>query len=230
MINCPTINHLQFLESPTPSISDSAAHVVLTTDFPTALEGLAGQFAEKIKAANLKFLALTLDGAGLFSLLTPDETRRAGYLQHLTTLIRWAAQLPCETCLILPADRPFPDNPVSSYEDAFNLAFFAISRLSAESAAHGLTLALENPAAGLFLSPLELRDFIDQINSPFLGVCFNPLHAAALGRPADWFAILDRRITLLRLPDPHTAPNPLLADFLSLPALHSSPLLAIFNE
>ena len=94
-----------------------------------------------------------------------------------------------------------------SYEQAFNSLFDALERLSEIAERESVMLAMENPGSGLLLSPLELRELIDEINSPYLGICFNPDNVKRSGDPLDWLRILDKRVIALRLPTKDVAEN-----------------------
>jgi len=94
-----------------------------------------------------------------------------------------------------------------SYERAFNSLFDALERLSEIAERESVMLAMENPGGGLLLSPLELRELIDEINSPYLGICFNPDNVGQSGDPTDWLRILDKRVIALRLPLKGVAEN-----------------------
>ena len=89
---------------------------------------------------------------------------------------------------------------VGSYEEAFNFLFEAMESLAELAERESVMLALENPASGVLLSPLELRELVDELNSPYAGVYFNPFYAERLGEPVDWLRILGRRVVALRLP------------------------------
>lgn len=94
-----------------------------------------------------------------------------------------------------------------SYEQAFNSLFDSLERLSEIAERESVMLAMENPGSGLLLSPLELRELIDEINNPYLGICFNPDNVGQSGDPIDWLRILDKRIIALRLPLKDAAEN-----------------------
>ncbi len=94
-----------------------------------------------------------------------------------------------------------------SYEQAFNSLFDAMERLSEIAERESVMLAMENPGGGLLLSPLELRELIDEINSPYLGICFNPDNVGPPGDPLDWLRILDKRVIALRLSSKDVAEN-----------------------
>ena len=94
-----------------------------------------------------------------------------------------------------------------SYEQAFNFLFDSLEQLSEIAERESVMLAMENPGSGLLLSPLELRELIDEINNPYFGICFNPDNAERLGDPLDWLRILDKRVIGLRLPLKDVAEN-----------------------
>ncbi len=88
---------------------------------------------------------------------------------------------------------------IDDYETAYNNILLAMEKLSQLADNSGIFLAFENPANGVLLSPLEIRQLIDSCNSPFFGLCFNPGNADCLGESLDWFRIIDRRILALHI-------------------------------
>jgi len=85
-----------------------------------------------------------------------------------------------------------------SYEQAFNSLFDSLEQLSEIAERESVMLAVENPGSGLLLSPLELRELIDEINSPYFGICFNPDNVGQSSDPTDWLRILGKRVIGLR--------------------------------
>jgi len=187
------------------------------------------------RSHNLHPASLTPTELDLFSLCHPDKDR----LEQAKLTIREYIDLAtdCRIDFPRPPDaNPLSDNSIPTsqspsvpwclplitlraprtsmerllpYEQSFNTLFQSLKELACDAEAASLIIALENPAAGLLLSPLELREFIDQFNTPALGICFNPVHVAVLGDPLDWLAILDGRIVALRL-----APSDILPEHL----------------
>jgi hexulose-6-phosphate isomerase len=150
----------------------------------------------------LDIAALTTRQYDLFSLASADEKHRRECRENHQALISEASRFGSDMMVTLcahtihPAGKPLD----TSYEKAFNHLFGELEEVAHTADNAGVYLAFENPAAGLLLSPLELRGFLDQINSPYLRVCLNPFHARILAPVNDWIEILNHRITALSWP------------------------------
>ena len=86
-----------------------------------------------------------------------------------------------------------------SYEGSFHRLFLGLEELAEQAEECGVRLVLENPGGGLLLSPLEMRDLIDEVNSGYVGICFNPAWAGRLGNRLDWLKIFGQRIFAVRM-------------------------------
>ncbi len=87
------------------------------------------------------------------------------------------------------------------YEDAMSRTQEALSALAPEAEARGATIAIENVWNKFLLSPLEMRDLIDHVNSPCVGVYFDVGNVVAFGYPEDWIGTLGHRIARVHLKD-----------------------------
>ena len=77
----------------------------------------------------------------------------------------------------------------------------ALTELSSEAEALKINIGIENVWNKFLLSPLEMRNFIDQIGSEYVGAYFdvgNVLHA---GYPEHWISILGKRIKKVHFKD-----------------------------
>ena len=158
--------------------------------------------------SNLKIASLTSIKFDLLTLAGLDgESMRKSALDACKQLLHNATSGNLDSMVNISAHEmhPWDQVAVNDYETAFNSLFLTITELAYTAEELSAPLAIENPAVGLLLSPLEIRDFIDQINSPYVGVCLNPTHAARFGNPLDWLHVLDPRIFALRLKLPSHA-------------------------
>ena len=157
---------------------------------------------KEIGNSNMKIASLTTTQFDLFTLAGLDgEPEKTAARDTLIQYLHRASSDNSDTMVLISAhDVHSPDRvAVNDYENAFNSLFLSLTELADTAEKLSAPLAIENPAAGLLLSPLELRDFIDEINSPYVGVCLNPTHAARFGNPLDWLHILDPRVLAIRL-------------------------------
>jgi len=88
-----------------------------------------------------------------------------------------------------------------SYDVAYNRALEAWTTLGEFAAKHGVVLGLENVWNKFLLSPLEMRDLVDTINSPGVGVYFDIGNVIINGYPEQWIHILGDRIKRIHVKD-----------------------------
>jgi len=166
------------------------------------------------KMRSLQIPALTTDKFDLFSLANTNDQQRTAAIEYLENLIETATWFGPQVIFTISAHalQPLAASLQWPYEQSFNNVFTALAQLTERAEELGVYLAFENPAAALLLSPLELRDLIDELNSPFLGSCYNPAHTAHLGDPTDWLRILANRVFVVRLAYDKTVETPGIFD------------------
>ena len=115
-----------------------------------------------------------------------------------------AKTLGCNSTLVIPgcvcADFIDP-NRVVNYEVAYNRSLEAFLELKEDAEAYEVNLALENVWNKFLLSPMEMRDFIDKIGSPFVGSYLDIGNTVANGYPEHWVQILGKRIKKVHFKD-----------------------------
>ena len=155
---------------------------------------------EKARLKNVEILSLTTCSYDLFSLCSENQNTRDAALEYFTNLIVCAA--PAGALTVIPAHQTLTlgSLPKGSYEQSFYHLFASLQNLAAHAEKKSLHLALETPGSGLLLSPLELRELIDQVNNPYMGICLNPHYIKQNADPLDWLNILIPRIITLHLP------------------------------
>jgi L-ribulose-5-phosphate 3-epimerase len=175
------------------------------TDQPISLEqfGETGPSAfEKAKDWGLQICSVKNSKYDVFSLGVSEAQVRDAAHEYFKNLIILAAEVGRGVQVVITAHEttPLGARLEGSYEQTFNLVFESLEILGGWADRQAVYLAIENPGSGFLLSPLELRGMIDEINNPYLGVCFNPHYAKRLGDSLDWLNILNRRVISVRLP------------------------------
>lgn len=94
-----------------------------------------------------------------------------------------------------------PSFPVVSYDEAYQKSLEGIKSLAVVAEQYKVSIAIENVWNKLFLSPLELRNFIDEIDSEYVGVYFDIGNAMPYGYPEQWIRILGDRIKKVHFKD-----------------------------
>ncbi len=118
-----------------------------------------------------------------------------------------AAILGCESILVVPgcvnADFAKPGK-VMDYAEAYDRSFEAFSELKAYAEKYKVEIGIENVWNKFLLSPLDIRDFIDKLDSPYVGSYFDVGNVLYSGYPEQWIKILGKRIKKVHLKDYRT--------------------------
>ena len=96
---------------------------------------------------------------------------------------------------------PTAGRPALRYEEAHLHALEALLRLRFDAQQRTVRLAFPCGGSGWLRSPMEARDFIDRINSPWVGVGLDVGGVGRVENAADWVRSLGWRLVHLRLGD-----------------------------
>ena len=94
-----------------------------------------------------------------------------------------------------------PDAEVIPYDVCYQRASEAISQLVHVAEKLGVAIAVENVWNKFLLSPLEMREFIDNFNTSQVGVYFDVGNVLLTGYPDQWIRILGSRIKRVHIKD-----------------------------
>ena len=138
-----------------------------------------------------------------YSMTSDDPATRAKAEDVVVRQLEAAAALGCDTILVIPGMVAglSPGGEVVPYDVVYERAYEAISRLAPRARSLGVAIGLENVWNGFFLSPLEMRDFVDKINNPFVKVYFDVGNVIREGYAEQWINILAGRIAKVHFKD-----------------------------
>ena len=119
-----------------------------------------------------------------------DPSERAEAARLVRQSIAIAPDLGVDALLLVPGTCK-EDVP---YEIAWDRAQAFIRDLLPDCERHGVTLAVENVWNKMLYTPMEMRLFLDQINSPYAACYFDAGNCAAFGWPQHWVSCLGERI------------------------------------
>ena len=115
-----------------------------------------------------------------------------------------AAALGCQSILVIPgcvnAEFAAPGR-VEDYAQTYDTALESLEAVKGHAAACRVEIALENVWNKFLLSPVEMRDFIDKLDSPWVGSYFDVGNAVANGYPEHWIRVLGQRIKKVHFKD-----------------------------
>ena len=176
-------------------------------DGPTGLHSTPQQWQE-IKAYAAKIhLPIHSVASGLhwqYPITAHDPATRKKGLEVIEHQLHLAHALGADTILVVPGAVAVPWEPDFQnvqYDIAYQRALEGLQALAPLAEALQITIGIENVWNQLLLSPMEMRDFIDTINSPYVGAYFDTGNIIAYGQPEDWIRILGKRICKVHFKD-----------------------------
>jgi hexulose-6-phosphate isomerase len=118
--------------------------------------------------------------------------------------LRLGHWLEVDALLTIPASVDVFFNPAAEvvpYDVALKRAKEGIERCLPTAEKCGVVMAVENVWNKLFLSPVEMADFIDSFKSKYVGAYFDVGNCVAMGYPEQWIRILGKRIKRVHFKD-----------------------------
>lgn len=115
----------------------------------------------------------------------------------LESAIQAAADVGAPTLSFAPAVVGPP--PGVSYEDAHNNVYERLIELSFVAERANVVLSVVPAVGGFLLSPVETRDYIARVNSPFVGAMVDANAIATVGFPEQWVCTLGRYLVGVRI-------------------------------
>ena len=139
-----------------------------------------------------------------YSLTSCDDKTREKAKDIVRRMLEFASYLGVDTVLVIPGtvDVFFkPDAEVVPYHLAYERSLEALKECVPTAERYKVSMGIENVWNKFLLSPLEMRDFIDKIGSPYLGAYFDVGNSLLTGYPEHWIRILGKRIKKVHLKD-----------------------------
>jgi hexulose-6-phosphate isomerase len=147
---------------------------------------------------NLQLRSISCGLMGRNPLSSPDpEVRRRG-IDLVKRQIEIANLLGMDTALLVPA---FVDEAEASYDEAYQRSQEALHELARFAEQHKVHIGVENVWNKFLYSPLEMARYIDELQSPYVGVYFDVGNVVNFGFPEQWIRILGPRIRKVHVKD-----------------------------
>ena len=138
------------------------------------------------------------------SLTADDPAERQDAHNMVVQQIRCAKALGADTVLVIPGSVSVefvPERPVVAYDVAYDRALEEIKKLAPVAEEYGVHIGIENVWNKFLLSPLEMRRFVDEVGSDYVGVYFDVGNVMYAGYPEQWIRILNKRIKKVHFKD-----------------------------
>lgn len=125
----------------------------------------------------------------------PEERRRGQDI--LRRHLELARALSADTILVVPGGISESVDRVTAYAQAQA----SLAQLKDEIESSGVAVGLENVWNSFFLSPSDMVQFIDQLDSPAIGAYFDVGNVAVFSYPEHWIEMLGQRIKKIHIKD-----------------------------
>jgi len=139
-------------------------------------------------------------GCGLgwkYPMSSQDATLREQGKTVTARALQIAAWLGAGSVLVVPGNI----DAATPYDVGLENALSSVQELVPDAERLKVTVAIENVWNKFLLSPLEMRDFIDQCESEYVGAYFDTGNILVCGYPEQWIRILGRRIRMIHAKD-----------------------------
>ncbi|QDU39734.1 L-ribulose-5-phosphate 3-epimerase UlaE [Maioricimonas rarisocia] len=131
-------------------------------------------------------------------LSSPDEATRDRGREALEQALRDAYTLRSSTVLLVPGRVTGPEE---NHDHVWERSITEIRKVLPLASALGVQILIENVWNGFCEEPEQLRDYIDEIDSPWVGVYFDIGNVRKFGPSEDWIRTLGSRIVKLDVKD-----------------------------
>ncbi|MFB5266454.1 sugar phosphate isomerase/epimerase family protein [Paenibacillus enshidis] len=164
----------------------------------------AARIKDSVHSAGLEIAGLATGLYWDYSMTSDDPGVRQKAVDICKKQLDLAQVLGVDAILVIPGAVGvdfIPDFPAVSYDKVYERALEAVSGLADYARAAGVAIALENVWNKFFLSPLELKGFIDTVGSDHVGSYFDVGNVVHSGYPEHWISILGHRIKKVHFKD-----------------------------
>ena len=181
--------------------------LTLDAEGDVTMQTTAAHLAEIRSAAQALGLALPSVASSLFwaySFTSDDPDEREQAHQAAVCEIQTAKALGADTVLVVPGSVSVefvPERPVVAYDVCWERALQEMKRLAPIAEEAGINIGIENVWNRFLLSPLEMRQFLDEIGSERVGAYFDVGNVVYSGYPEQWIRILGKRIKKVHFKD-----------------------------
>ncbi|MCD6221709.1 sugar phosphate isomerase/epimerase [bacterium] len=158
---------------------------------------------EKVNKVGLEVASLLAGGFWQFPLTSDNEEKRKMGEKLLLKSIEVCKYLETDAVLVVPG----VVGPLGSgdervrYDIAYRRSQESIKKAVELAEKNKVYICVENVWNKFLLSPLEMKNFVEEIGSEYVGVYFDVGNILIIGYPEDWIRILGKKIKRIHLKD-----------------------------
>lgn len=134
---------------------------------------------------------------GRTPLSSPDPSVREQGRSAAIRLIELASEIGADTVLIVPGRV----NETTSYEEVYERSVAELEKVIPVAEEHNIRMGIENVWNKFLLSPLEMKQYVDNFQSEHVGVYFDVGNILPYGFPEQWIRYLGSKIFKIHVKD-----------------------------
>lgn len=179
----------------------------LTEDGPLGLKSSEKDILEIKKMANdmgLDIQSFASDLAWGNPITSSNDKTRENAVNNIKRQLEVASILGADTILLVPGYVGvdfIPDSEVVYYEDAYKRAKECISKVVETAEKYKVAIGIENVWNKFLISAMEMKNFIDEFKSDYVGSYFDVGNVIYMGYPEQWIKVLGKRIKKVHFKD-----------------------------
>jgi L-ribulose-5-phosphate 3-epimerase len=155
------------------------------------------RLTESARRLGVELHSVMASGHWTYPLSSSDEETRQKGLANIRQSVETALVCGATTVLVVPgvvqADQP--------YRDTYEIALRSMRELARYAGERGIRLGVENVWNRFLLTPMEMGRFLDEIDSPHVGLYFDCGNILAYGYPQQWIRELGSRLVKVHVKD-----------------------------
>ena len=129
----------------------------------------------------------------------PDPNVRRAALKNMRTALRFANSVGAESVLLVPGKVTDPER--ENHDQVWARSIAEIRKLLPLADELNVQILIENVGNGFCESPELFAQYIDEIDSPHVGIHFDLGNHIRISPPAEWIRVLGKRIKKLDVKD-----------------------------
>jgi L-ribulose-5-phosphate 3-epimerase len=138
---------------------------------------------------------------------SPDPSVREQGCGAIAKALTFAQHLDCGALLLVPGRVGVGPKFEVGYETTWQRFSTELKKLAPLAESAHVLLTMENVSNRFLVSPLEMRAFIDQFDSPWVQAHFDTGNVMYFGYPQDWILTLGKRIRRVHVKDRKVTPQ-----------------------
>ena len=153
--------------------------------------------AAAARAAGVELPSIMASGHWANPLSSPDEETRRNGIQNIRDSVDTAVAVGASVVLVVPA----VVNDTQLYRDAYAVSLRSMRELAPYAAERGVRLGVENVWNRFLLTPREMRQYLDELDAPNVGLYFDCGNILNYGYPQTWIREMGDRIIKVHVKD-----------------------------